>query len=74
MACGYVLQLNSRVAHVAGPTNAAADFLLRLELNVMKKIREDLKTIPFEAHTSSFDMAEEAQFFFTLQDNEEAET
>ena len=33
-----------------------------------------MKTIPVEVHTSSSDVADEEQFFFTPQDNEEAET
>ena len=58
--------------------NTAADFLSRLELKVTEKIRlkirEDIKTIPIEVHTSSSDVADEEQVFFTPQDNEEAET
>ena len=53
-------------------------FLSRLELKVTEKvrlkIREDIKTIPIEVHTSSSDVAGEEQCFFTPQDNEEAET
>ena len=77
-ACDYVLQFNFRIAHVAGSMNTAADFLSRLEFKVTEKIRlkirEDIKTIPIEVHTSSSDVADEEQFFFTPQDNEEAET
>ena len=77
-ACDYVLQFNFRIAHVAGSMNTAADFLSRLELKVTEKIklkiREDIKTIPIEVHTSSSDVADEEQCFFTPQDNEEAET
>ena len=77
-ACDYVLQFNFRIAHIAGSINTAADFLSRLELKVTEKvrlkIREDIKTIPIEVHTSSSDVAEEEQCFFTPQDNEEAET
>ena len=77
-ACDYVLQFNFRIAHVAGSMNTAADFLSRLELKVTEKIRlkirEDIKTIPIEVHTSSSDVADEEQVFFTPQDNEEAET
>ena len=58
--------------------NTAADFLSRLELKVTEKIRlkirEDIKTVPIEVHTSSSDVADEEQCFFTPQDNEEAET
>ena len=36
-ACDYVLQFNFRIAHIAGSTNTAADFLSRLELKVTEK-------------------------------------
>ena len=77
-ACDYVLQFNFRIAHIAGSINTAADFLSRLELKVTEKIRlkirEDIKTLPIEVHTSSSDVADEEQCFFTPQDNEDAET
>ena len=38
-ACDYVLQLNFKIAHIAGPVNTAADFLSRLVLKVTEKIR-----------------------------------
>ena len=71
-ACDDVLQFNFRIAHVAGSMNTAADCLSRLEVKVTEKIklkiREDIKTIPIEVHTSSSDIADEEQFFFTPQD------
>ena len=72
-ACGYVLQFNFKIAHIAGSVNAAADFLSRLELKVTEKIRlkirEDIQTTPIEVTTSSSDFADEEQFFFTHADD-----
>ena len=68
-ACDYVLQFNFKKAHIAGSVNPAAHFLSRLELKVTEKIhlkiREDVQTTPIEVSTSSSDVAEEEQFFFT---------
>ena len=68
-ACDYVLQFNFKIAHIAGSVNTAADFLSRLELKVTErirlKIREDVQTTPIEVTTSSSDVADEEQFFFT---------
>ena len=68
-ACDYVLQFNFKIAHVAGSVNTATDFLSRLELKVTEKIRlkirEDIHTTPIEVTTSSSDVADEEQFFFT---------
>ena len=77
-ACDYVLQFNSKKAHIAGSVNTAADFLSRLELEVTEKIRlkfrEDIHTTPIEVTASSFDVADEGQFFFTrADDNKESE-
>ena len=55
-ACDYVLQVNFKIAHIAGSVNTAADFFSRLELKVTEKIRlkirEDFQTTPFEVTTS----------------------
>ena len=68
-ACDYVLQFNFKIAHSAGSVNTAADFLCRLQLNVTEKIRlkirEDIHTTPTEVTTSSSDVADEEQMFFT---------
>ena len=68
-ACDYVLQFNFKIAHIAGSVSTAADFLSRLELKVTEKIhlkiREDVQTTPIEVSTSSSDVANEEQFFFT---------
>ena len=73
-ACDYVLQFNFKIAHIAGSVNTAADFLSRLELKVTErirlKIREDVQTAPIEVTTSSSDVADEEQFFFTQTDCE----
>ena len=72
-ACDYVLQFNFKLAHIAGSVNTAADFLSRLELKVTEriclKIREDIQTTPIEVTTSSSDVADEEQAFFTHADN-----
>ena len=71
-ACDYVLQFNFKIAHIAGSVNTAADFLSRLELKITEKIRlkirEDIHTTPIEVTTSSSDVADEEQFFFTHAD------
>ena len=72
-ACDYVLQFDFKIAHFAGSVNTAADFLSRLELKVTEKIRlkirEDIHTTPIEVTTSSSDVADEEQFFFTHADD-----
>ena len=74
-ACDYVLQFNFKIAHIAGSVNTAADFLSRLELKVTEKIhlktREDVQTTPIEVSTSSSDVADEGQFFFTQPDSQD---
>ena len=74
-ACDYVLQFNFKIAHIAGSVNTAADFLSRLELKVTEKIhlkiREDVQTTPIELSTSSSDVADEEQFFFTQPDSQD---
>ena len=74
-ACDYVLQFNFKLAHFAGSVNTAADFLSRLELKVTEKIhlkiREDVQTTPIEVSTSSSDVADEEQFFFTQPDSQD---
>ena len=72
-ACDYVLQFNSQIAHNAGSVNTAAEFLSRLEPKVTEKIRlkirEDIHTTPIEVTTSSSDVADEEQVFFTHADD-----
>ena len=74
-ACDYVLQFNFKIAHIAGPVNTAADFLSRLELRVTGKIhlkiREDVQTTPKDVSTSSSDVADEEEFFFTQPDSQD---
>ena len=73
-ACDYVLQFNFKTAHIAGSVNTAADFLSRVEPKVTEKIRlkirEDIQTTPIEVTTSSSDVADEEQVFFTQIDND----
>ena len=72
-ACDYVLQFNFKIAHFAGSVNTAVDFLSSLEIKVTDKIhlniRDDFQTTPIELTTSSSDVADEEQFFFTQADN-----
>ena len=77
-ACDYRLQFNFKLAQIAGSVNTAADFLSRLELKVTEKIplkiREHIQTTPIELTTSSSDVADEEQFFFTqARKNDESE-
>ena len=71
-ACHFVLQFNFKITHIAGSVNTAVEFLSRLELKVTEKIhikiREDIQTTPIEVTTSSSDVADEEQFFFTQAD------
>ena len=73
--CDYVLQFNFKIAHIACSVKTAAYFLSRLELKVTDrirlKIREDVQTTPIEVTTSSSDVADEEQFFFTPTDRED---
>ena len=73
-ACDYVLQFNFELAHIAGSVNGAADFLSRIELKVTEKIhlkfREDVQASHIEVSTSSSDVANEEQFFFTQTDGQ----
>ena len=72
-ACDYVLQFNFKLTHIAGSVNTEADFLSRLELKVTEKIRlkirEDIHTTPIEVTTSSSDVVDEEQIFFTHTDD-----
>ena len=51
-ACDCMLQLNFKMAHIAGSVNTAAEFLSRLELKntekIRLKIREDFQPTPIE--------------------------
>ena len=71
-----MLQFNFKRAHITGSVNTAADFLSRLELKFTErihlKIQEDVQTTPIERTTSSSDVADEKQFFFTQADGEDA--
>ena len=73
-ACDYVLQFNFKIERIAGSVTTAADFLSRLELIVTEKvrlkIREDIQTTPIEVTTSSSDIADKEQVFFTQTDND----
>ena len=75
-ACEYVLQFNFKLALIAGSVNTAAGFFSRLELKVTEKIRlkirEDVQTTLIEVTTSSPDVADEEQCFFTQTDDQDA--
>ena len=70
-----MLQFNFKIAHIAGSVNTAADFLSKLELKVTEKIhlkiREDVQTTPIEVSTSSSDVSDEEQFFFTQPESQD---
>ena len=73
-----MLKFNFEVAHNAVSVNTAADFLSRFQLKVTEKIRlkmrEDIQTTPIEVTTSSSEIADEEQFFFTQVDkNDQSE-
>ena len=73
-ACDYVLQFEFGIMHVAGSQNTAADFLSRLELTPKKvqlKIRDDILTSSIEVNLQSSDVADEEQFFFLADEEEE---
>ena len=74
-AFDFVLQFNFKKAHIADSVNTAVDLLSRLELKVTErihlKIREDVQTTPIEVITSSSDVADEEQFFFTQTDGQD---
>ena len=74
-ACDYVLQFNIKIAHIATSVKTEADFLGRPQLKVTEKIRlqirEDIQTTPIKVTTSSSDVADEEQFFFTQADNKD---
>ena len=77
-ACDYVLQINLKIVHIAGSVNTAADLLSLFELKITEKvrlkIREVIQTTAVEVITSSSDVADEEQFFFTQADkNDESE-
>ena len=74
-ACDYVQQFNFKRAHIAVSVNTAAEFLSGLELKVTEKIhlkiREDVQTTPIDVSTSSSDVADEEQFFFTQPEGQD---
>ena len=73
-ACDYVLHFNFKIAHNAGSVNTAAVFFSRLKVKVTEKIhlkiREDVQTTPIDVSTSSSDVVDEGQFFFTQADGQ----
>ena len=74
-ACDYVLRFNFKIAHIAVSVNTSADFISRLELKVTEKIhlkiREVVPTTPIEVTTSSSDVTDKEQFFFTQTDDQD---
>ena len=74
-ASGYVLQFNSKTAHIAGSANVTADLVFGNEPKIREKIRfkirEAVLTTPIELTTSSSDVADEKQLFLTKADKVE---
>ena len=73
-ACQYLLQFNYEIAYFAGSANTPADFLSTLELKLKEKIglkiRENIQTTLIEVTTTSPDVADEKQLFFTQVHNQ----
>ena len=71
----YVLQFNLKLEPFGSSANTAADFLSRLELTMMEeisvKIQEDVQTTLIEVITSSSDVADKKQSFFTQRNGED---
>ena len=69
-ACDYGLHFNT-----ASSINTAADLLSSLEIKITEKvrlkIREDIPITPIEVTTSSLEVADEEQIFFTQVDNKD---
>ena len=76
-ACDYVIQFNFVIAHIPGAQNTAADSLSRLEADpkdkLVKKIREDVQTLPIEINVRSAGVTQEEQIFYTDDDDETEE-
>ena len=74
-ACDFVLQFHFKKAHTASSVNIAADFPSRPEFKVTEeirlKIREAIQTTPIGMTTTSSDVADDEQFFFTQADNKD---
>ena len=76
-ACDYVIQFNFVIAHIPGAQNTAADYLSRLEADpkdkLVKKIREDVQTLPIEINVQSAGVSQEEQIFYPNDDDETEE-
>ena len=72
-ACDFVLQFRFTIAHIAGKTNTAADFLSRLEHfpaeKLQLKIRDDIKITPVEVNIQNLGTTDEEQIFFEPDQN-----
>ena len=70
----YMIQFSYTIAHISGKNNTAADYLSRVELDPNKKlilkIREDVETRSIEVNVQSANVSEEAQVFFTEEEDE----
>ena len=73
-ACDYVIQFNFVIAQIPGARNTAADYLSRLEADpkdtLVKKIREDVQTLPIEINVQSAGLSPEEQIFYKKDDAE----
>ena len=72
-ACDFVLQFKFTIAHIAGKTNTAADFLSRLEYlpkeKIQLKIRDDVKITPLEVNIQNSGTTDEEQIFYEPDEN-----
>ena len=72
-ACDFVLQFKFTIAHIAGKTNTAADFLSRLEYlpkeKIQLKIRDDVIITPLEVTIQNSGASDEEQVFYESADD-----
>ena len=76
-ARNYVIQFNYVIAHIPGAQKTAAEYLPRLEADPedkpVKKIIEDVQTVPIETNIQSAGVSQEEQVFYTNDDDETEE-
>ena len=68
-ACDNVLQFNFKTTYIAGSVSTATKYFFRLELKVTEKfhlkIQEAVQTTPIEVTSSSSNVTDEEEIFFT---------
>ena len=70
-----MLQFQFKIARIAGSAKTATDFFFRQALkiteNLRLQIRDDIQKKPIEVTTSSSDVTDKEQFFFTQADKKD---